>query len=165
MAAASAGGRAGSGGVWAQGLLGPALPSGVAPAPLLVIPQRGRCGAGTAARPRRGLSGAGRLSPARSAAALTSRAAAVPVRRAGGGRAAGSEEDGVGRVQGEEAVSDEQGGTEPLASAPHAARRGERREAAAGGAAAAARRCARPRVPGLMTALGATKGSREGFIS
>lgn len=157
--------QAGSGGVWVWGLLGPALPSGAATVPLPVIPQRGRCGAGAAARSRQGLSGAGRRSPARSAAALTSRAAAVPVRRAGGGRAAGSEEDGVGRVQREEAVSDEQGGAEPLASAPHAARRGERREAAAGGAAAAARRCVRPRVPGFVSALGATKGSPEVFIS
>lgn len=57
------------------------------------------------------------------AATLTSRAAAVPVRRAGGGRAAGPEEDGVGRVEREEAVGEQQGGAQPPASAPHPARR------------------------------------------
>lgn len=45
------------------------------------------------------------------------------MRRAGGGRPAGPQEDGVGRVEREEAVGEQQGGAQPPASAPHAARR------------------------------------------
>lgn len=87
----------------------------------------------TAGRGQAGPPAGGRAARSGPAAALTSRAAAVPVRRAGGGRAAGPEEDGVGRVQGEEAVSDDQGGAQPLASAPHPARRGRRPRRRRGG--------------------------------